>query len=410
VVDSSGPLELQGIEARIRDVVRRTLTLSRPAPGRRVPNPFREEIYAALIRSPGPQEPTARRRSYDIDLDGNGRPDPEKLVVVNRVRRVERGPVTRGGPSRFDFRSYAGWELYVGDQERPVLARPTGRLKFCLVGDTDGDGLPDMILVEDHAEGRVHHDPYEPIHEAFLRPAVYFLDGQDMARGGFDLGPVRFDYPPGADGSEIRSLRFVPRHGAQGFADWDVAVEVFDPVGRLLDRSLVFDRFPSNRRSPTTVGFQRAEFAGSHLEAMRGVRFRVHFAVNDDVLDATAQRELQRAMKEVGAGAVMRARIVGHTCEAQSYAHNLALGRRRARSVASWLAAQGIHPDRMTVDSRGEYDPVESNTNPSGQSMNRRVDGWLMVRPAAPSTPPWYGRVGVASDPDVRTRRRGFRN
>ncbi len=411
VANAFGPLELQAMEARARDLARDRVPLRKPAPGRRIPNAFRDESYTALFTAePLPaSSPNGRvRPSKDhlkLDLEGDGRPDPEGLRVVNHLRRIERGPLTRGGRSSFDFQSHAGWELYVGDTERPVLARPTGRLKFVLVGDTDGDGLPDLVLVEDQAEARTHHDPYHPVHEVYLRPAVYFLDGQDMARGVFDLGPVRFDFPPGADGSEIRSARLVARHVEGVFRDWDVELELFDPLGRIMEKGLVFDRYPANRKLPEDVGFQRAEFAGPPPAGrVRGVKFRVHFGMNKTDLDAAAVTELERAMKQIAGGDVVQVRLVGHTCEQQSYEYNLKLGSTRVRAVQGWLARQGIRPERMKTETRGEYDPLTTNTTDDGRHMNRRVDGWLLVRPAPPSKPPWYGRIGVREDPDLHRR------
>lgn len=413
VADAFGPLELQGMEARVRDRVRAVISLRRPAPGRKQPNPFREVIYAAMVDPKvlrrDRRNPSSRPEKPDgqLDLDGDGRADPDGIRVVNRIRKVERGPLRRGGNPRFDFQSYAGWELFLGPDETPTLTMPDGRIKFVLYGDTDGDGLPDLILVEDKAEATTLHDPFHPVHRAFLRPSVFFLDGQDMARGVFDLGPVRFDFPPGADGSEIRSARLVPRHVDGKFMDWDVELELFDPLGRVLEKGLVFDRYPSNRKRPEEVGFQRAEFAPrKHAPRVRGVKFRVHFAMNKDGLDGDAVKELKRAMKDVGTAEVLSVRLVGHTCEQASFEYNLALARRRAGKVRSWLARQGIHPDKVKVEARGEYDPVASNTSDRGRLMNRRVDGWLLVRPAPPSKPPWYGRVGILGNRDLHPMRR----
>ena len=75
-------------------------------------------------------------------------------------------------------------------------------------------------------------------------------------------------------------------------------------------------------------------------------------------------------------------------------------------SERSWLARQGIHPDKVKVEARGEDDPGASNTTDRGRLMNRRVDGWLLVRPAPPSKPPWYGRVGILGNRDLHPMRR----
>ncbi len=382
VANAYGPLELQGIEARMRDLIRRVLPLAKPAPGRKRPNGYHQEVYVPIALKSG---------RWQMDLNGDGRPD-EEFRIKNRTRRIERGPIQRGGRRRFDFQQYAGWELYRG--ETKILARSEGRLKFALYGDTDGDGLPDLILVEDRGEKRISHLPYEPAHQYYLRPAVYFLDGQDMARDVFALGPVRFDFPPGADGSEIRSANLVPRMVNGRQMDWDVQMEIFDPEGRIIKSGLVFDRFPSNHKEPEQIGFQRAEFEGRTPGRSRGVRFRVHFSPGSDSLDKEALKEIQKAWAKVGAGSVEKVRLIGHACNQGTYQHNLELGKRRARAVARCLADFGVRPHRVTVDSRGEYEPVGTNSTKEGSAMNRRVDAWMVVRPAPADRPPWYGRVG----------------
>lgn len=389
VAAAYGPRQLQDLEAKLRDLARAVLPLRRPAPGRKQPNPFRQEIYVPL---------SLREAKAPLDVDGNGRPDAEGIRLVNKVERIERGPLTRGGPPRYDFQQYVGWEIWVGD--RLVLARDVGRLKFVLVADTDGDGLPDWTILEDRGERLVRTDPFHPVETAMLLPAIYFLDGQDMARDVYELGPVRWGFKPGEEGSEIRRISLVARTPGGVFRDWDVEMETFDPLGRVIEKGMVFERFPVNRKPPTQVGFQREGFAGPRdAKVSRGVKFRVHFGMNKHDLDKDAVAALEAAMKKVGGDHVARVRLTGHTCEQQTYEYNLALGWKRVRQVASFLAGKGIRPERMTLDSRGEYDPLESNTSDEGRAMNRRVDGWLVVEPAPPSRPPWYGRAGLPRDP-----------
>lgn len=388
-----GPLQLQGIEARIRDVVRKVLPLRNPAPRRRRPNPYRQEAYVPL---------SLKEATLRPDFDGNGRPDgtgeDQLLVFKNRVARIEAGQDRRKKEPQWDFQQYVGWEIRWGEEK--ILARPEGRLKFALYGDTDGDGLPDLILVEDRARKVIRHDPYDPAHSYFLRPAVYFLDGQDMARGIFVLGSVRFDFPPGSEGSEIRQARLVPRLVGEKHVDWDVRLELFDPLGRLKSRGLVFDRYPSNRKKVQDIGYQRPEFVGqAENRQKRAVRIQVHFATDKDHLDAKAEAALARAMKEVGPDRVVSARLTGHADDRESYTYNLDLGARRARAVRSWLVNRGIAPSLIRTKSRGEFDPLESNLTPEGKAVNRRVEGWLVVQPAPPRKPPWYGRVGVPLPP-----------
>jgi outer membrane protein OmpA-like peptidoglycan-associated protein len=66
--------------------------------------------------------------------------------------------------------------------------------------------------------------------------------------------------------------------------------------------------------------------------------------------------------------------ITGHTDSVGSDASNLALSQRRAQSVANYLIAQSIAPQRFYVSGMGESQPIASNDTPQGREQNRRVE------------------------------------
>lgn len=65
--------------------------------------------------------------------------------------------------------------------------------------------------------------------------------------------------------------------------------------------------------------------------------------------------------------------VDGYTDSTGSESYNLQLSRKRAESVANYLAAQGVQPIRLRATGFGESDPIASNATPSGRAMNRRV-------------------------------------
>lgn len=67
-------------------------------------------------------------------------------------------------------------------------------------------------------------------------------------------------------------------------------------------------------------------------------------------------------------------RIEGHADERGSREYNLALGERRAKKVADYLAYQGVSRSLMEVVSYGEEKPVDSASSESAYSLNRRVE------------------------------------
>ena len=66
--------------------------------------------------------------------------------------------------------------------------------------------------------------------------------------------------------------------------------------------------------------------------------------------------------------------VVGHTDSDGSDDHNEDLSRRRAASVARYLTAQQLNPNRFSVEGRGEQEPIASNASAQGKAQNRRVE------------------------------------
>lgn len=66
--------------------------------------------------------------------------------------------------------------------------------------------------------------------------------------------------------------------------------------------------------------------------------------------------------------------VVGHTDNEGSSRDNLKLGKRRAEFVRDYLASNGIATNRIEVSSRGDKDPIESNSTKEGRAANRRVE------------------------------------
>jgi outer membrane protein OmpA-like peptidoglycan-associated protein len=66
--------------------------------------------------------------------------------------------------------------------------------------------------------------------------------------------------------------------------------------------------------------------------------------------------------------------VTGHTDSTGGYEYNMGLSQRRADSVASYLAAQGVQSVRLQARGFGPDNPVASNGTPEGRQQNRRVE------------------------------------
>ncbi len=66
--------------------------------------------------------------------------------------------------------------------------------------------------------------------------------------------------------------------------------------------------------------------------------------------------------------------VTGHTDSTGSAEYNLRLSQQRAQSVAQYLVAQGVAPNRIVARGMGESMPIASNDTPEGRAQNRRVE------------------------------------
>jgi OmpA-OmpF porin, OOP family len=65
--------------------------------------------------------------------------------------------------------------------------------------------------------------------------------------------------------------------------------------------------------------------------------------------------------------------VVGYTDDVGEADENQRLGLGRAQSIGKFLSKNGIAANRISVDSKGEADPVADNSTEDGRHQNRRV-------------------------------------
>jgi outer membrane protein OmpA-like peptidoglycan-associated protein len=66
--------------------------------------------------------------------------------------------------------------------------------------------------------------------------------------------------------------------------------------------------------------------------------------------------------------------LEGHTDATGTSEHNMELSRRRAQSVANYLAGQQVMEPRFTIMGYGEDQPIADNETVAGRAQNRRVE------------------------------------
>ena len=85
--------------------------------------------------------------------------------------------------------------------------------------------------------------------------------------------------------------------------------------------------------------------------------------------------ELLRNVKDYAEQNDFRLTIIGHTDSKGSDAYNMALGMRRANAVKDKLLEFGLDPARiLSIESRGESEPIAPNDTEQGRFENRRIE------------------------------------
>jgi len=99
----------------------------------------------------------------------------------------------------------------------------------------------------------------------------------------------------------------------------------------------------------------------------------VRFEVDSSALTAEAQNILSKQAVWLNQYPQYTVTVEGHADERGTREYNIALGARRATSVKSYLAAQGVSAPRMRTISYGKERPIAVCDDISCWSQNRRA-------------------------------------
>lgn len=118
--------------------------------------------------------------------------------------------------------------------------------------------------------------------------------------------------------------------------------------------------------------------------SVRGNNDYTIYGLGEDILFATGkstiQTDAEKQLKQISASLEKRFRnaslaVYGNTDSTGSAGQNQQLGMQRAESVKAWLIENAKIPeDKISIQSKGQTDPVATNETASGRQMNRRVE------------------------------------
>ena len=114
----------------------------------------------------------------------------------------------------------------------------------------------------------------------------------------------------------------------------------------------------------------------------------VRFGLDAWLLDDSARATLAAQAAWLRLNPMVRANIEGHADGRMTREHALALGERRAAAVHSFLLAQGIPPEQLSVTSWGKERPAVEGAHEATFLQNSRVVTVLVRPEPAPYMPP----------------------
>ena len=120
--------------------------------------------------------------------------------------------------------------------------------------------------------------------------------------------------------------------------------------------------------------------AGSGIDVQRTDDNRLRVNVPSDFSFDVGRADIKPAMRPVldemarNLDPGVRVWVVGHTDSTGSESSNQPLSLERAQAVRGYLVNRGVPSSRISVEGRGEREPVGSNDTETGRAQNRRVE------------------------------------
>jgi OOP family OmpA-OmpF porin len=140
-------------------------------------------------------------------------------------------------------------------------------------------------------------------------------------------------------------------------------------VGEGQKMPLAFDLQPAPKKSLVVIKDDRIEISQ-----------QVHFQTGQATILADSYPLLNQVVDAIVKGGIKRLRIEGHTDNRGDKAKNQKLSEDRAKSVADYLAAQGIDRSRIEAAGFGDTRPVAPNLTARGRELNRRSEFIILER------------------------------
>jgi len=274
-------------------------------------------------------------------------------VFMSGCASTNGGPGSEGGP-------YSDWNACIigglvaggvgaglagGDIGGAVIGALSGAVLggvFCreavpmMAGDSDGDGVPDDI---DECPGT----PAEARGMVDAKGCPKYSDADGV--------PDYLDKCPGTPAGVK-----VDAEGCPVDSDGDGVADYLD-------------------KCPNTPKGVRVDTDGCPPDGdVVAIVTNINFDFDSAAIREDSRSKLARVINTLKENPGIRVRIEGHADSTGPADYNQGLSLRRAEAVRKYLVDRGISITRLSVDGKGEAEPLVSNDTRAGRAVNRRVE------------------------------------
>ncbi len=250
----------------------------------------------------------------------------------------------------------------VGGDPRDALDSDNDGLINAIDYDDDDDGIP---TVSEQADPNGDGKPTDAV-DTDKDGIVDYLDADtntDRDNDGLsnELEAILGTNPdnPDTDGDDILD-------GEEVGADYNKPAD--------LNNNGVIDALEANVNEPAeAVSYVAPKQVEIVIE--QDQRARVHFPFNDSqspILSTETEQYFTNLVVQLKAGSTVR--LTGHTDDVGDEATNLRLSLARAKMIQGLLIERGAPVDSVSIDGKGESQPLQSNDTELGRGTNRRVE------------------------------------
>jgi peptidoglycan-associated lipoprotein len=140
------------------------------------------------------------------------------------------------------------------------------------------------------------------------------------------------------------------------------------------DKDANAGKVPVSNGGITTSGTGSQGTGGYGTDASQLAQHIVYFDFDSSEIKPEGEPVVAAFARYLTANPTAKVRLEGNTDERGTREYNIALGERRAQSVAHALQAAGVSPSQLSLTSYGEERPVALGHDEASYSQNRRVE------------------------------------